>query len=1030
MSESIPKGLIEQIKDGNVILFLGAGAAFDSIHPENKKPPNGNQLANLIAEKFLGNEYLNSDLQYVSELAVSETDLITVQQFVAGIFKEFSPGQHHLKIPLYHWHSIYTTNYDLLVEEAYDNNKKRQQVLATFVKNGERIKDKMIFVNSLSYNKLHGSITEINDPDLPLILTPDQYIDYRSNRDRLFDRLKAESYENPILFVGFSFADLDIRNTIKELNKLNTARPRSYMVGPNITDAEQRLWDLKKISSIKLSFKEFMAELDKNISENQRILSGLKTKDDSHPIFKRFLSGTNQPSDRLIDFLNREVEHIHLNLATKNTEPKEFYKGYFDGWDAIIKEYDVQRNITEIILSEVFLIEDNERITNQELFLIKGNAGSGKSVLMHRLAWEASTSFEKLCLFHKSEISIEYNRISELHQLVKERIYLFIDNITDKTDDIDYILTKAKKDSIPLTVICSERTNVWNIEGEKLFSHLTRQYTLGYLDNTEIIELLALLKKYNSLGYLSNKSFEEQKTALSEKSGRELLVALYEATAGKPFPDIVMDEYNSIPNEEAQDLYLTICMFHRIGTFARAGNISRLHNINFSYFKEKLFKPLESIVYHNRNYVINDFVFTTRHQHIAELVFEQVLVNQDLRFQKYISVISKLDIDYDSDFQVFIALTNAKKLMDSFKDIEKIRKIYSVAYDNVGEISSLLQQESIFEMKANGGSLETAESLLETASEIDPDNMFISHSKAVFLLKKAEKSTQRLVIKKYLQSAKDICIKIVGNKKNKNVVHGYHTLLKIYLLELKSLISNNHSDLIEKKIQDFEKTINLAMQLYPNESFLLESESNFNELIENTPKALESLKTAFETNKHSPYLATRLSNYYTDAGDIEKAMLVLLDSINLNPNNKDLNFLYAKQLMNSDPENYIDLKHYLRKSFVKNDKRYIAQFWYARTLYLLNENEFKDYFTNLSGVSLDYRIKKEVRGIITENGQEKILDGTITKLEGSYGFVKEDYSGEMIYFFRGKKLQGLRFNSRVKFKKAFNYNGLIGIIKE
>ena len=159
----------------------------------------------------------------------------------------------------------------------------------------------------------------------------------------------------------------------------------------------------------------------------------------------KFVSGTNEPSNRLMEFLNREVEYIHKNQPTRDTDPKEFYKGYFDGWDAIIKEYDVQRNISEIILSEVFVIEEEDRITNQELFLIKGNAGSGKSVLLHRIAWEASVSFDKLCLFHKSEISLEFNRISELYQLVKERIFLFVDNITEKVDDIDYILTKSQK---------------------------------------------------------------------------------------------------------------------------------------------------------------------------------------------------------------------------------------------------------------------------------------------------------------------------------------------------------------------------------------------------------------------------------------------------------------------------------------------------------------------------------------------------------------------------------------------------------
>jgi tetratricopeptide (TPR) repeat protein len=1025
---NIPKTLVDQIKDGNVILFLGAGAAFDSEHKKNIKPPTGKELSNLIANEFLDESYKDMDLQYISEIAISERDLFTVQKFIAEIFKEFKPGSHHLRIPLYRWHSIFTTNYDLIIEEAYEKIDSRQQILATFVKNGERIKDKMIFPNSLMYNKLHGSITDINDNDLPLILTPDQYVDHKENRNRLFERLKDQSIEYPILFVGFSFADLDIRQTLKELDKLGSARPRSFMIGPNITDAEQRLWDLKKISSIKCTFKEFMEQLKIEISENDRILSGAIKRNFSHPIKAKFQSGAKEPSDRLMEFLERDVIFIHANIAEENTEPKTFYKGYFKGWDPIIKNYDVQRGISESILSEVFLIEEEDRITQQELYLVKGNAGSGKTVLLHRLGWDASISFDKLCIFYKSDVSIEYNRISELYQLVKERIFLFIDNVTDSAEDIEYLLNKAKKDKILLTIVSAERTNVWNIVGERLLLYLNRSYTLGYLNDNEVDELIKLLNKHKSLGYLTGKSIEVQKDALSEKSGRELLVALYEATAGKPFPDIVMDEYKSIPSEEAKDLYLTICMFHRIGTYARAGNISRLHNINFSYFTEKLFRPLESVVYNHRNYVINDYVFTTRHQYIAELVFEQVLVDQEARFQKYISVISTLDVDFESDRHVFIALTNARKLMETFKDVQKIRSIYEVAYENVGDDALLMQQESIFEMTSSGGNFEKAEQLLKKAHELDPKNSFISHSKAEFLLRKANNSSQPLVSKKLLSSAKEICVDIIKNKNIMNISHGYHTLLKIYLVELEDLFNNENNDLLERKIQDFEKILNEALQSYPEESFLLDAESNFNKLIDNTPQALESLKAAFELNKRSAYLATRLSNYYVEIDNINEALEILEESIKLNLSNKDLNFKYAKLLMKQNPEEYGDLRHYLRKSFVKNDKRYEAQFWYARTLYLLGEDEFSEFFDYLKGVPLDIRKKREPLGLVTENRIPKIFEGTIIKLERSYGFLKQDFSGESIYFYRSNDNCDIRFNSRVKFNKAFNYSGPIAIL--
>jgi tetratricopeptide (TPR) repeat protein len=673
-------------------------------------------------------------------------------------------------------------------------------------------------------------------------------------------------------------------------------------------------------------------------------------------------------------------------------------------------------------------VEEEERLTKQELFLVKGNAGSGKTVLMHRIAWDAAVTFEKLCLYYKSDVPLEYNRFSELYQLVKERIFLFIDGVVDKVDDIDYLLNKAKKDNVLITIICSERTNVWNLGGDRLNTFLIQDYTLQYLNDKEIDGLIGLLQKHKSLGYLTGKSIEEQRSALSERSGRELLVALYEATAGKPFADIVMSEYKSIPSEEAQNLYLSICIFHRIGVYARAGIISRLHEINFSYFQNKLFKPLESVVYHHRNYVINDYVFKTRHQHIAELVFEQVLIDQESRFEKYISIILKLDVDYDSDRQVFIALTNAKKLMEVFRDPDKIRELYNIAYENIGEQPALMQQESIFEMNHKNGDIEKASTLLNRAHEIEPKNGFIAHSKAEFLLKKASNTQKYLVVKTLLNSSKDICHNIISNKKNKNIVHAYHTLLKIYLLELDKLLEEENIDLIDKKIQEFEKTLAKAMQSYPNESFLFDAEASFNKLLDNSPKALSSLKSAFEANKRSPYLAIRLSNYYIDDGSIDDALTVLQDSININVNSKDLNFKYAKLLLKKNPEKYIDLKHYLRKSFVKNDKRYEAQFWYARTLYLLEEKECSEYFEYLKDVPLDSRFKKKQQGIVTVNGISIVYEGTIIKLENYFGFVKQDINGEAIYFYRDSDLRDLRSNSRVKFNKLFNYSGAVASI--
>lgn len=255
---------------------------------------------------------------------------------------------------------------------------------------------------------------------------------------------------------------------------------------------------------------------------------------------------------------------------------------------------------------------------------------------------------------------IKYESIEELYTLCKERIFLFVDSPSERIDDIKYVIKRAMQSKIALTIVSSERINVWNTECSELNKYLTQDYSLTYLNDNEIVRLIEKLEKYNSLGYLKDKTKEEQISALSEIHGRELLVALHEATLGRPFEDIIFDEYNSIKNPEAQSLYLTISILHRLGAQTRAGLISRTHNISFTDFENSLFLPLESIVFTRRNYTINDYIYLTRHQHIAEIVFERVLVNVNSRYDEYIRIIACLDVDYESDRHAFTSMTNAE----------------------------------------------------------------------------------------------------------------------------------------------------------------------------------------------------------------------------------------------------------------------------------------------------------------------------------------------------------------------------------
>lgn len=1039
----IPKALIDQIKEGNVVLFLGAGALKGAIHREGKPAPTGPQLGQLIADKFLEDDFSDSSLQIISEVAMSDTGLFPVQQFIAEYFDGFEPNDFHKKIPLYRWQSIVTTNYDLVIEKAYSQCPNPKQTCVKFVRD-ERINDKIKTVSDLPFIKLHGCITVINDEKLPLILTIDQYVTHKKNRTRLFERINDLARQHSFLFIGHSLEDSDIREILLNLGSDLTSRMRSYIVAPDVKPAMERFWGTKKITTLNCKFSEFMEELEKKIDVTS-IPDGNSmniNENTGHPLLKKVFSSQNKPSEILINFISNDI--LYPDKDFMQVEPlsaNEFYKGLEKGLLPIFYEYDVRRQLESGILSEVF-VEVGKEDLGVHLYSILGHAGSGKSVFLNRLAWEAVNALNKNCLILKKDILLDADAIIELYSLLKERIYIIVDNANHNEIELNNLIERAKKDTIPVTILTAERTNLWNVECNRIKNHVSHIYKLQYLDSKEIDDLLDLLEINDCLNHLKGKTRETQRKEFEERAGRELLVALYEATQGKSFQEIILDEYQSIPDPKAKAIYLTVCLLHSLGSYTRAGLLSRVHNVNFSDFKTNFFAPLEFLVFSRRDYYINDFVYEARHKLIAEFVIDNVLINEQTRYDEYISLLSSLDIDYDSDRNVFLFLTNAKKLLSFFRSPEKIRSIYEIAKSQSYEDAKLFQQEAIFEMESSGGSIDKAEKLLYKADELtDYKDPIIRHSLAELLFTKANDAKTSLERKKLLLETDKICKSLI--RKRNFTAHPFHTAIKSKLLLISDYIENEETYAIEKEIKETESLISSAIQQFPDEPHIIEAESNFNSLLNNEPQALVLLEKAFDINKNSPYLSKRLASIYESQDNLEKAISTIKMTLNTNAGDKDLNFKLALLLIRKDEINELsNIKHHLRRSFTQKDNRYHAQFWYARCLYLLNEiPDSQTIFDGLKTANLDPKIKTKIRGIIKANEDSKIVKGEIFSLHSNFGFIKRDGLGDTIYFYmysnhdsdeeteevEGNVYSNMRRGDRVIFNLGFNYRGPIAI---
>jgi hypothetical protein len=112
----LPEALVSEVTAGRVVLFLGAGASFGATASTSNSPLLGAGLRNALSNEFLGGEYAEESLAWMSELSISSTDLSRVQDFVVGLFADLEPADFHLLLPSFKWLGLATTNYDRLIE--------------------------------------------------------------------------------------------------------------------------------------------------------------------------------------------------------------------------------------------------------------------------------------------------------------------------------------------------------------------------------------------------------------------------------------------------------------------------------------------------------------------------------------------------------------------------------------------------------------------------------------------------------------------------------------------------------------------------------------------------------------------------------------------------------------------------------------------------------------------------------------------------------------------------------------------------
>lgn len=226
------KSVVERIASGRSVLFVGSGFSRDAIALNDSKFPTATLLANKIGQ--MGGFDADADLRYASEKYLrlySPNDLVRV---ILDSFSVKSVLPHQEVIVNAPWRRIYTTNYDLVVEESGRKSGLRIETVDL----NDSPKDYL--GEGLTCIHLNGSVRNLKAEDLngSFKLSSSSYISsegFVNSAWRLPFKRDLEMCA-ALIFVGYSLYDVEVQKILYESPEL--AQKTFFITARDVSERE------------------------------------------------------------------------------------------------------------------------------------------------------------------------------------------------------------------------------------------------------------------------------------------------------------------------------------------------------------------------------------------------------------------------------------------------------------------------------------------------------------------------------------------------------------------------------------------------------------------------------------------------------------------------------------------------------------------------------------------------------------------------------------------------------------------------
>jgi len=360
-----------------------------------------------------------------------------------------------------------------------------------------------------------------------------------------------------MLFIGTQLNEPLLKYHIERYQLLNPeAQGISYVIARSATPIQIAALEAYKIKFIPGTLQDFVAWLKEKIP----------TPNDPDSIAKinipqlttLLTSGQGRSFAQLFEHVTA-IKRASLSLEARDSGSaiRDFYKGFKPTWRDISEKIPADLEVMSAAISRVHTISPTDL---KRLLPVIGPAGSGKTTLLMQVCWHLSNEADWSVYFLHSQPQSLLDTLLAIEQTsTTEKILVAFDNIEFSTEHVAHALKSEKLKKILL--LGAERESSWNRRGRHVLREFS-QPTLFVRDFTDqdAKKILIQLQQFGSWTRLGKLKEKERVKELVDRSKKQLLIALMEATLGRGFEKIIEEEYANITAPEERLFLVTVAI--------------------------------------------------------------------------------------------------------------------------------------------------------------------------------------------------------------------------------------------------------------------------------------------------------------------------------------------------------------------------------------------------------------------------------------------------------------------------------------